>query len=73
MSTSQYKRLLRLVARAFYSGPCPPKGQEDPNEGARSKLKKVCACAWVCARVRACVYLCVCVCVRVCVRVCVCV
>jgi len=37
-----YKKLLRLVMRAFYPGPCPPKHhQDEADEMARSKLAKI--------------------------------
>ncbi|GFR45821.1 hypothetical protein Agub_g7277, partial [Astrephomene gubernaculifera] len=37
-----YQRLMRLAARAFYSGPCPPPGRDtDAAFSARSKLAKV--------------------------------
>ncbi|MEW5316799.1 MAG: hypothetical protein WDW38_008149 [Sanguina aurantia] len=40
-TATEFARLLRLVARAFYSGPCPPKGYEDEPEHTRSKFFKI--------------------------------
>eukprot|EP00959_Pyramimonas_sp_CCMP1952_P358956 7516463-Pyramimonas_sp.AAC.1 len=37
---SEHKRLVRLIARAFYSGECPPKMAANPG-GGRSRMDKV--------------------------------
>lgn len=47
-TATEFARLLRLVARAFYSGPCPPKGHEDEPEHTRSKFFKVLGCGLGC-------------------------
>jgi hypothetical protein len=38
-----FKQLIKLVARSFYAGPCPPSHYQakDGEEGSRSKLNKV--------------------------------
>lgn len=36
-----YQRLMRLAARAFYSGPCPPPGKDTDPASARSKIAKI--------------------------------
>ncbi|GLC60796.1 hypothetical protein PLESTB_001672000 [Pleodorina starrii] len=36
-----YQRLMRLAARAFYNGPCPPPGRDTDPFSARSKIAKM--------------------------------
>ena len=42
------QRLMRLAARAFYSGPCPPPGRDLEPFSNKSKIAKVCVCTRVC-------------------------
>lgn len=41
VTPSSHQRLMRLAARAFYSGPCPPPGKDTDPASARSKIAKV--------------------------------